>query len=152
MLIPFRKFRATDLEVLIPNSIDEVTRNLKPEVWKSWGEYDEKMSVGYTACIDNIPIMAAGIRYIRPGVGTAWAYMTTEAMNHKLSILKSTKLMLKYVLEACTYRQVRASARIELSGADVLAKHLGFKRVRKMVKGTHDYYILKVKDYLRKVA
>ncbi|GAG32583.1 unnamed protein product, partial [marine sediment metagenome] len=72
MLIPIKKFRASDLEILIPKSVDETERNKDPEIWRSWAVYDEKMSVGYTGCIDNVPIVALGIRFIRPGVGTAW--------------------------------------------------------------------------------
>ena len=51
---------------------------------------------------------------------------------------------MKYVLEACGFKKVRVSARLELPGADVLAKHLGFKKVRRMICGTYDYYLLKV--------
>lgn len=144
MLIPFRKFRASDLETLVPNSVDEEMRNTRPEIWRSWGEYDEKMSIGYTACLDGVPIAAFGIRFIRPGIGTAWTYFTKEAVKHKFSVMKSTKLMLKFVLEACDFKKVRASARLGLPGADVLAKHLGFRKVRRMLCGTHNYYLLEV--------
>jgi len=144
MLVPFRKFRASDLEILVPNSVDEEMRNIKPEIWRSWGKYDEFMSVAYTGCIENVPIVAVGIRFVRPGVGTAWAYFTRDAQRHKFSILRSIKLMMKYVLEACGFKKVRVSARLELPGADVLAKHLGFKKVRRMICGTYDYYLLKV--------
>lgn len=144
MLIPFKKFRAEDLEFLVPNSVDKEVRNSDPAIWRSWGEYDEKMSVGYTACIDNIPIAALGIRFDRPGVGTAWAYFTKEAVRNKFSLMRSTKLMLQYILEECDFKRVRASARLGLPGADVLAKHLGFVKARRMLCGTHDFYILKV--------
>lgn len=144
MLIPFRVFRASDLEVLVPNSVDEEMRNTDPKIWRSWGVYNERMSVGYTACINNVPIAALGIRIIRPGVGNAWAYLTKEAVAHKLSLMRSIKLMLKYILEACDFKKVRASARIGLPGADVLAEHLGFKKVRRMICKTHNFYLLKV--------
>lgn len=145
MLIPIKKFRASDLETLIPNSVDETERNKDPEIWRSWGKYDEKMSVGYTGCIDNVPIVALGIRFIRPGVGTAWAYFTAEAVRHRFSVMRSTKLMLKYILEACDFKRIRASVRIRLPGAAVLVRHLGFKKgKRRMLCGTHDYYVLKV--------
>lgn len=144
MLIPFRKFRAFDLEILVPNSIDEETRNLDPKIWRSWAEYDEKMSVAYTGCIDGIPIAALGIRFIRPSIGTAWAYLTAEAIKHRFSVMRSTKLMMKYVLEACDFKRVRASVRSELQGADVLARHLGFEKVRRMVCKSHDFYLLKI--------
>jgi len=143
-LIPFRVFRASDLEILVPNSVDEEMRNSNPEIWKSWAKYDEKMSVAYTACIDDVPIAALGIRYIRPGVGTAWAYFTAEAEKYKFSLLRSTKLMLEFVLESCDYKKIRASARLGLKGSDILAKHMGFKKVRRMLCGTHDYYFLEV--------
>lgn len=145
MLIPFRKFRASDLEILVPNSIDKDMRDAEPKIWQSWGEYYEKFSVGYTACIDNVPIAALGVRLIRPGVGNAWAYISKEAMKHRFSLLRSIKLMQKYVFEACDFKKVRASVRLELKGADVLAKHLGFKKARRrMMCGTHDFYILEV--------
>lgn len=144
MLLPFRKFRASDLEILMPNLIDKDTRDAEPKIWQSWGEYHERFSVGYTACIDNVPIAALGIRFVRPGVGDAWAYISKEAIKHRLSLLRSIKLMLKYILEACDFKRVRASVRLDLQGADVLAKHLGFKKVRRMICGTHDFYILEV--------
>jgi len=143
-LIPFRKFRASDLEILVPNSIDEETRNTDPKIWRSWAEYHQKMSIGYTACIDGVLIAAFGIRFRRPGIGDAWAYISTEAVKHKFSLMRSTKLMLKYILEACDFKRVRASVRLELPGADTLAKHLGFKKVRRMICGTHDFYLLEV--------
>lgn len=143
-IIPFRIFRAIDLEILVPNSVDEEIRNRDLAIWRSWGELDERISVGYTACFDGIPIAALGIRFVRPGVGTAWAYFTKEAEKHKFSLLRSAKLMLKFILEACDYKKVRASVRLGFPGADVLARHLGFKKMRRLVCGTHDYYLLKV--------
>jgi RimJ/RimL family protein N-acetyltransferase len=142
MLIPFKQFRADDLETLVPNAVDEETRNLDPKIWRSWGEYDEKISVGYTGCIDGKPVAAVGIRLIRPGIGTAWAYFTKEAAKHKLSVIKSMKLMLKYVLEACDFKRVRARVRVGNLMAERLVKHFGFKKVRRF--RTHDYYILEV--------
>lgn len=144
MLIPFRKFRAADLEILVPNSVDEETRKTDPKIWRSWAKYHQKMSIGYTACIDGVPIAALGIRFRRPGIGDAWAYISKEAIKNKFSLMRSTKLMLKYILEACDFKRVRASVRLGLPGADILARHLGFKRIRRMVCKSHDFYILKV--------
>jgi len=146
MLLPFREFKAEDLEVLIPNSIDPEMRETPDPNRKIWGEFLQKTSVAYTGCFEGIPIMAAGIRIVNPITkkGEAWTYFTREAQMVKFSVMRSYKLMFKYVLEACDFKTVRASVRIGLPGADTLVRHMGLKRVRTMINGTHDYYVLKV--------
>lgn len=72
------------------------------------GKFYEESGPAYTALLDGTSVACAGMRFIQPGVGEVWAYVSPRVGEVKKEFHTTAKGILEDVIRAFKLRRVQA--------------------------------------------
>lgn len=142
-MIRIIKFEAVHAEHLCLNAIDTFLDSQDKTIWRAWAKYNEKAGMAFTGLKNGVPIGAAGVRLVRPGIGNLWAVYAQDALRLPKELYRTTRTMLQLIIKHGQYRKLRCESRIGFDASQRLLEHLGFKRQRRNVNKSHYTYILR---------
>lgn len=85
-------------------------------------------------------LAAAGVLLHRNGSGTVWFIGKKAIRQHKLSVLTTLKKMIEIWSLEMGITRLRTHSEIGFPESQRLLEHLGFKRLRTIMKNTHYFY------------
>lgn len=137
MKIEIREFVVGDGDILVPVAIDKSV-----EKWRDWAASMAVAGCAFTGMVDGRVSCAAGIKDEGNGKGTAWAIFSEDCGRYPRAVYRAVRTMLKVCCEEYGFTMLRAESKVGFPASQRFLEHLGFRKVRKTVKGKHFYYRL----------
>jgi len=130
MLLPLRKYREEDADILCANSTDADVQTVD---WKKFAKFNGEAGPAYTYEEDDIPVFALGMRLLVKSdgktVGWPWCILTKEALKKKLSVFATLKRILHVIMKNCELKEAVCESRKGFVESQRLLEHLGFTRM-----------------------
>lgn len=135
-----------DAAALAPSAADERLRGRPAEI-RRWMKYNMDRGPSFTALYEGRIMAAWGVRWVRQGVGTAWAVFSTdmpygqsvptaEAIEYLQEAVWTAEHALAIVVSEFRFKRIRAHSRKGFAASQRLLRHLGFEQLKRETK-TH---------------
>ena len=144
MLLPVRKYRPEDTELLCRQAVEQF-----PEAadFVEQGKFNASVGPAETIEINGKPVVSAGIRIIKTDagemIGWPWFVVSALAGKYKLSILQTIKSRLYESMKDFGLSRAITDSRKGFEQSQMLLRHLGFKKMEKETD-THYFYELRI--------
>lgn len=129
MLLPIRKYKKEDSDIICPVAIEGSLSQ-----WKQWAVDNEKMGPAFTFEVDGKPVCSAGIRLLQSEetgevIGCPWFVMSRHAKKHTLSIYESTYKMMLLIMREYGLKKLLCETKKTFKAGQRFLKHFGFKQL-----------------------
>ena len=122
-----RQFEIEDADYLCPRAIDTSIRN-RPDYWKKWAAVNLESGPCYVGLLDDVPVIAAGLRIYEDHTGWVWAVFTYGIKKDLRVVLRAMKRFLGIWFEEFNLKELKVISRIKFPQSQTLLKHVGFTK------------------------
>jgi len=136
-MLEIRKFEIVDAHILTATAIEPHLSD-RYDIEK-WAQINLKSGPAYTGLLNGVPVAAAGIWLVSPGVGQAWAIFSERSKDIKKTLFRSVKTMLEILTSQFEITRLTADCCKDFPCGDRFLRHLGFKKVEESENGMTTY-------------